>query len=277
LLARLARDQGEPELAWRLIHEQLPAGSATPPGDAILLDTLALLRLAARLTIDDGDTSSSRAWLEAHDRWLDWSQAVLGRAEGHLAWAAFYRASGDLAAAARQTQSAITCASQPRQPLVLLVARRVQAELAMSERRFDAAAACLADALTLAEACAAPYERAAVLLALAELHGLRGNRSEANRLLDEVQSLAEPLGAAPLLARADVLRARVSVARLAGLSEREVEVLRLVAQGLTDAQVAARLTLSTRTVSQHLRSIYNKLSVNTRSAATRIAVERGLA
>jgi len=53
-------------------------------------------------------------------------------------------------------------------------------------------------------------------------------------------------------------------------------VLRLVAQGLTDAQVAERLILSRRTVSTHLTSIYSKLQVASRSAATRFAVEHGL-
>ncbi|MFL5806770.1 MAG: LuxR C-terminal-related transcriptional regulator [Roseiflexaceae bacterium] len=62
----------------------------------------------------------------------------------------------------------------------------------------------------------------------------------------------------------------------AGLTAREVEVLRLVADGLTDAQVAERLVLSRRTVQTHLSSIYSKLQVNTRSAATRFAVEQGL-
>ena len=61
-----------------------------------------------------------------------------------------------------------------------------------------------------------------------------------------------------------------------GLTAREVEVLRLVAEGLTDAQVAERLTLSPRTVSQHLRSVYNKLGVSSRAAATRFAVEHRL-
>jgi DNA-binding CsgD family transcriptional regulator len=62
-----------------------------------------------------------------------------------------------------------------------------------------------------------------------------------------------------------------------GLSARELEVLRLVARGLTDAQVAARLALSPRTVGQHLRSIYNKLDLPSRSAATRFALEHDLA
>ena len=55
------------------------------------------------------------------------------------------------------------------------------------------------------------------------------------------------------------------------LSAREVEVLRLVADGLTDAQVAERLYLSPRTVGQHLRAIYTKLDVPSRAAATSIS------
>src|SRR5262249_47210211 len=62
----------------------------------------------------------------------------------------------------------------------------------------------------------------------------------------------------------------------AGLSEREVEVLRLVAQGLTDAQVAERLIISPRTVQGHLRSIYGKLDVTTRTAATRFSIEHSM-
>lgn len=62
----------------------------------------------------------------------------------------------------------------------------------------------------------------------------------------------------------------------AGLTTREVEVLRLVANGLTVIQVAEQLVVSPRTVSTHLTSIYNKLGVNSRSAATRFAVEHGL-
>jgi len=61
-----------------------------------------------------------------------------------------------------------------------------------------------------------------------------------------------------------------------GLTARETEVLRLVAEGLTDAQVAQRLFLSPRTVSRHLQSIYRKLRVSSRVAAATTALERGL-
>ena len=57
-----------------------------------------------------------------------------------------------------------------------------------------------------------------------------------------------------------------------GLTVREVEVLRLVALGLPDTQVADKLVISPRTVQSHLRSIYNKIAVNSRTAATRYAV-----
>jgi DNA-binding NarL/FixJ family response regulator len=66
-------------------------------------------------------------------------------------------------------------------------------------------------------------------------------------------------------------------AESAGLTRREVEVLRLVAYGMSDALVAERLVVSLRTVHSHLRSIYRKLGVASRSAATRWAVEHDLA
>jgi DNA-binding NarL/FixJ family response regulator len=56
-----------------------------------------------------------------------------------------------------------------------------------------------------------------------------------------------------------------------------VEVLRLVARGLTDAQVAEKLVISPRTIHTHLNSIYSKLGVTSRSAATRYAIEHHLA
>lgn len=61
------------------------------------------------------------------------------------------------------------------------------------------------------------------------------------------------------------------------LTTREIEILRLVAQGLTDAQVAEQLIISPRTVNWHLRAIYGKLGVSSRSAATRYALEHNLA
>jgi DNA-binding CsgD family transcriptional regulator len=62
-----------------------------------------------------------------------------------------------------------------------------------------------------------------------------------------------------------------------GLTVREVEVLRLVAKGMTDAQIAETLVISPRTVNTHLTSIYSKIGVSSRSEATRYALEQRLA
>ena len=62
----------------------------------------------------------------------------------------------------------------------------------------------------------------------------------------------------------------------AGLSEREVEVLRLVVQGLSNATIAERLVVSPRTVEAHLRSVFPKLGVTTRTAAAHEAVRLGI-
>jgi predicted ATPase/DNA-binding CsgD family transcriptional regulator len=60
------------------------------------------------------------------------------------------------------------------------------------------------------------------------------------------------------------------------LSEREAEILKLVAEGLTNPQIAKKLYLSPRTVGQHLRSVYRKLGVSSRAAAVNEATRRGL-
>ena len=61
-----------------------------------------------------------------------------------------------------------------------------------------------------------------------------------------------------------------------GLSAREVEVLRLVAAGLTNRAIADALTISERTVDRHVSNIFTKLDVSTRAAATAFAYEHGL-
>lgn len=86
-------------------------------------------------------------------------------------------------------------------------------------------------------------------------------------------SLATPGGGGSAPASGD----EGSEAARAGLTSREIEVLRLVAYGMSDAQIAERLVISLRTVHSHLRSIYRKLEVGSRSGATRWAVEHHLA
>ncbi len=85
-------------------------------------------------------------------------------------------------------------------------------------------------------------------------------------------TLPQPLPAAP----SSTPPAKPAATYPDSLTTREVEVLRLLAQGLTDAQIAEQLVISPRTVNNHLTSIYSKIQVSSRTAATRYAMEHQL-
>jgi DNA-binding CsgD family transcriptional regulator len=283
VLAQLARAQGRIREAEAYLRELFPAGAASEPGTFHFGVGLPGLREAAALALEGGDLPGAHAWLVAHNRWLTWSGAVLGRSQGQALWAQYHRQAGDLEQARTHAEQALAHATDPRQPLALLAAHRLLGELDTDAGAHEAARAHLDTSLALATACHAPYERALTLLALADLHAVTGRGADATTALDDARALCVPLDARPALARAEALMQRLTSVRAApvahpgGLSAREVEVLRLVAQGCTDQQVAAHLFLSPRTVNGHLRSIYNKLGVSSRAAATRFALDHGLA
>jgi DNA-binding CsgD family transcriptional regulator len=242
------------------------------------------LRLGAALALDEDDLPTAALWLEAHAALLGRCEGILGQPEEQALWARYYREIKDTERAYAHAKRALDHARDPRQPLALTAAHRLLGELDTEAGRYDEAEQHLGASLALAEACEMPYERALTLLAMAELRDATGEQTDAARLLEEVRAICAPLGAKPALARADALAARIAAsmpshapAYPAGLTAREVEVLRLVAQGLMNAEIADRLFLSERTVEQHLRSIYNKLGSSSRTAATRFAVEHGIA
>ena len=112
----------------------------------------------------------------------------------------------------------------------------------------------------------APYEaaRARVLVALA-CRGL-GDEDSAELELAAARDVFESLGAVSDLHERDT----------AGLSGRELEVLRLVATGSSNRQIATALVISERTVARHLQNIFAKLDVGSRTAASTFALEHGL-
>jgi DNA-binding CsgD family transcriptional regulator len=281
-LIAIASAQGDAGLGWSLVREWLPAGAGTAPGEARFLEGLALQRLAARLVLDAGEPAEARSWLEAHDRWLAWNGIVLGRAEGQLGWAALQRATGNLPAAEAHARRALEHARQPRQPLAQLVAHRILGELATEQRREQESETHLATALALAEACAAPYERALVLLARAELLARGGAMAEAGTTLDEALAVLARLEARPALARATRLAtllvddAAGVAASPAGLTPREVEILRLLAAGQSNREIAAALFLSERTVERHIANIYRKIDARNKADATAFALRHRL-
>ncbi len=287
MIGPFARARGDAARAWEQVRAILTDGPASEPGQAFFWTATRLQPLAAALALDAGDLPLARTWLDAHERWLDWGGAMQGRAEHRLGWAEYERAAGNPVAAREHAEAALAHATEPRQPLALLAAHRLCGELATDNGDSTSAQDHLAAALALADACAAPYERALTLLAQAECAFARGDRDAAQALIAAARAICLPLRAVPALARADALDARLAVmpavpaalpdppvpppvpAGANMLSVREVEVLRLVADGLSNAEVAERLSLSARTVGQHLYSIFNKLGVSSRTAAAR--------
>ena len=67
------------------MRESLPGGAETKPGSVQrFANAVIAQRVAAMLTLDDGDLAAAKRWLDAHDRWLAWSGAVLGRDRANL-------------------------------------------------------------------------------------------------------------------------------------------------------------------------------------------------
>jgi DNA-binding NarL/FixJ family response regulator len=88
---------------------------------------------------------------------------------------------------------------------------------------------------------------------------------------EAVSALQQEIGAAgPVTAR------RKSAAQPAGLTEREVEILRMLAHGMSRRQIADELVISQHTVRHHLEHIYAKVGVGTRVAAALFAAEHDL-
>ena len=119
-----------------------------------------------------------------------------------------------------------------------------------------------------------PYEEATVRLLLGQACRGCGDEEGAARSLAISAAIFDRLGAAHDAAPAD---ARSPSSLPAGLTEREAEVLALVASGLTNKELATRLYLSERTVARHLSNIFTKVGVTSRTAAAAFAFEHGLA
>jgi DNA-binding CsgD family transcriptional regulator len=281
IVAQLAWAQGDTARAWSLVQERLPEGPASVLGDTRSV-AAPMQRLAATLALDAGDLPTAKEWLDAHDRWLAWSGAVLGRSEGHLGWGMYFRAAGDPANALAHAQLALAHATHPRQPLALLAAHRLLGELDTIAGRFEDATAHLEQSLLLATACATPFERALTLLAWANLDLAMGKIAAAGTLLDEIRAICIPLDAKPTLARAEALDTRLAQVTdapptyPASLSAREVEVLRLLAAGKTNREIAATLFVSVNTVRIHVVHILQKTDTANRAAAASFAHAHGL-
>ena len=276
VLAQLDWLQGRSHRAWIHIHSVLPQGPDAEPSTPYFLETLQFQRIAAELAMDDGDLELARRWIEALERWQGWSDIVYGEAAPHLLWARYHELRNEIEQARDRSEKALEEASRPRQPLDRIAALRVLARLDAQLGDMASAGDHAREAHSIATTCEAPYEIAQVELVQAEIAMATGDLDQARTLLSSARTTAERLEAGLILdaiARMDdqIAASRETPELAVGLTRREIQVLRLVAQGLSDAEIGEALFISPRTASGHLQSIYNKLDVNSRTAATAFA------
>jgi LuxR family maltose regulon positive regulatory protein len=273
LLAELRRRQGRLQEAAALVNQ-------TPPHGAGLLER-------AELAFDCGDYPAAAERAEQYLRYVPTSNLtdrasgleILVRALTCLQdWEHAKAALGELSGIAAHV------ATLP----LRAAASFASGYIAMGENKADAARKCFEDAVDLYLRSGAPFEvgRARIELAraLGKVGRIEAALDEAQRakiLLSELNAELESARAQSVLEELAPLlqsnQAAVSLkVRSSELTRREIEVLRLVAEGLNNQTIAERLFVSEHTVHRHLSNILNKLDVSTRSAAVAQALRRGL-
>jgi ATP/maltotriose-dependent transcriptional regulator MalT len=259
-LAELHRLRGELAAAERAYAEAARHGREPHPG-------IALLRLAQGRT-DAAVRGLKRALVEAtrppaRARLLPAAVEVLLGAG----------AAGEALAACRELEA--IAAALGTEALVALAAH-ARAALLLHAEDAQAALGPLRRAFFVWQTMGAPYAAAKVRVDLARACEALGDGEGAALERAAARATFSELGAALDLANLAPAPRALNPARAHGLTERELQVLRLLATGGTNKAVAQKLGLSEKTVDRHVSNIFGKLGVASRAAATAYAYEHGL-
>jgi DNA-binding NarL/FixJ family response regulator len=255
---RRTGDLAAAEDAFERAHE---LGSEPHPG-------LALLRLA------QGKVEAALAALRVAVTGSTGSRLRRSRLLWALCDAA--RAAGDLEAARTASAELDAIAHESEAPVLEAVAATVRGSILLEEDDAAGALSSLRRATVLWQDLRLPYEGALARMAYGLALRAAGDEDDARLELRAALSAFEQLGAVVEAAKAsDRLGGPVGLPQ--GLTPREAEVLRLVAAGKTNRDIAVELVISEHTVARHLQNMFAKLGVTSRSAATAFAYEHDLA
>ncbi len=258
--AELHRLRGEFIEAEQAYGEASRRGHSPHPG-------LALLRLAQGRV---GDAAG------AIRRVTQDTQGGAARAAALGAGVEIMLATDDLRAARSAADELARIALALDAPLLHAVSACAQGRVLLAEGDAARAIQPLQSARTVWENLQAPYEAAKVRVLVGLACRDLGDQDTAGMELDAARRVFTQLGAGPDLDRLEELLRSAPPGPAGGLTAREVEVIRLVAAGRTNRQIAAELVISQKTAARHLSNILTKLRLPNRAAATAYAYEHGL-
>lgn len=269
--AELHRLQGEHEAAEAAFEQAAGLGHDPHPG-------LALLRLdQGRI---DTAVAAIRRVLDARpDHYpgvVDEVRDPRPRAEALGACVDIMLAAGDRTAARAAADELVDIAEHLQTPFVRAVADGARGAVLLAEDEPGMALELLARARTCWTQLQAPYRAARVRVQVGRALRALGDEDTAVMELDAAATVFEEVGAAPDLERLPVSTGSAPRDPAAGLTAREVEVVRLVAAGHTNREIASELVISDKTVARHLHNVFTKLDLPNRSAATAWAYEHDL-
>jgi ATP/maltotriose-dependent transcriptional regulator MalT len=252
----LHRLQGDSEAAEAAYREASQFGREPQPG-------FALLRL------EQGDAGAAKSAIE---RVLGETSEPLLRAVLLPAYAEIMLAAGEGDEARRASDELNEIAAGSGRPMLEAVAAQVRGAVKLGGGDAQEAVASLRRACSLWQELDAPYEVARTRMLMGTAFRELGDADGAALELEAARGAFEELGAAPDLARLGSLTGEAPH----GLSARELEVLRHVAAGKSNREIAAELVVSEHTVARHVQNIFAKLGVSSRTAAASFAYEHRL-
>jgi DNA-binding CsgD family transcriptional regulator len=254
-LHRLRGEHAEAEESYRFAAEH---GRDAQPG-------LAQLRLAQGQT--DTALSSVRRVLQESGDALQRSLALPACIDVLLG-------AGDLTGARSASRELSEIARRFGSAFLSALASHADGAVCIAEGTYAASLARLRKAAAAWRELDAPYHAGATRTLIGVACAQLGDRESALIEWENARRTFEQLGAAPDLARLDALMGEPTAP--AGLSARELDILRLVATGKTNRAIGDELVISEKTVARHVANIFNKLGVSSRTAAAAYAYDHGV-
>lgn len=258
--AELYRLQGHYSKAEKAYRETSKWGRSPQPG-------LALLRLA------QGDIDSAKTAIHHVE---DETQERMARSRILPAYVEIMLTSQELQNAKAKASELSDIATELGAPYLKAIAARAQGSLLLANSKPGTALKKLRQSWSLLKQVEASYESARTQVLIGLACRKFGDEDTAVMEFKTAQGIFEQLGATPDLSKVNSLIKKDIPDDTHGLTPRELEVLRILATGKTNKDIAEELYISERTVDRHVSNILGKLNVETRAAATAYAYEHDL-